>query len=99
MAAHGEKPMTVDITSTGVTVTLTINPPTQKTGRPREASSAAPSVLEPYREYLEARFGDDPHVLGSVLFRELCELCQAEVRSILLDVDAGAAGAGVAPGL
>lgn len=31
----------------------------------------APSVLEPYREYLVARFVDDPHVLGTVLFREL----------------------------
>ncbi len=31
----------------------------------------APSVLERYRTYLEARFVDDPHVLGSVLFREL----------------------------
>lgn len=34
----------------------------------------APSVLEPFREYLLARFGDDPHVLGSVLFRELVAL-------------------------
>jgi len=31
----------------------------------------APSVLEPYRDYLAARFTDDPHVLGSVLFREV----------------------------
>ncbi len=31
----------------------------------------APSVLEPYRDYLVARFADDPHVLGSVLFREV----------------------------
>jgi transposase len=31
----------------------------------------APSVLEPYRDYLAARFVDDPHVLGSVLFREV----------------------------
>lgn len=35
--------------------------------RPRRA----PSVLEPYRDYLVARFVDDPHVLGSVLFREV----------------------------
>lgn len=34
----------------------------------------APSVLEPYRDYLLARFDDDPHVLGSVLFRELAGL-------------------------
>jgi transposase len=32
------------------------------------------SVLEPYRCYLQARFADDPHVLGTVLFRELGEL-------------------------
>ncbi len=31
----------------------------------------APSVLEPFRDYLVARFADDPHVLGTVLFREL----------------------------
>jgi hypothetical protein len=31
-------------------------------------------VLEPYRLYLEARFVDDPHVLGTVLHRELCAL-------------------------
>jgi transposase len=34
----------------------------------------AESVLEPYRTYLQARFVDDPHVLGSVLFRELVGL-------------------------
>jgi transposase len=34
----------------------------------------APSVLEPFREYLEARLGDDPHVLASVLHRELAGL-------------------------
>jgi len=31
----------------------------------------APSCLEPYRAYLEARFVDDPHVRASVLFEEL----------------------------
>jgi transposase len=31
----------------------------------------AASVLEPYRSYLQARFVDDPHVLGTVLFGEL----------------------------
>jgi len=30
-----------------------------------------PSVLEPYRPYLEARFADDPHVFATVLAREL----------------------------
>ena len=34
----------------------------------------APSCLEPYRPYLEARFVDDPHVLVSVLFDELVPL-------------------------
>jgi transposase len=34
----------------------------------------AASVLEPYWSYLQARFADDPHVLGTVLFRELGEL-------------------------
>lgn len=34
----------------------------------------APSVLEPFRVYLEARFVDDPHVLGTVLFREVVGL-------------------------
>jgi transposase len=33
-----------------------------------------PSCLEPYRAYLEARFGDDPHVRASVLFEELVPL-------------------------
>jgi transposase len=33
-----------------------------------------PSVLEPYRDYLAARFVDDPHVLGTVLFGELGRL-------------------------
>jgi transposase len=35
---------------------------------------AAPSCLEPYRAYLEARFVDDPHMRGSVLFGELVPL-------------------------
>jgi transposase len=30
-----------------------------------------PSCLEPFREYLTARFADDPHVDGTVLFREV----------------------------
>lgn len=34
----------------------------------------APSCLEPFRGYLEARFEDDPHVFASVLFGELVEL-------------------------
>ncbi len=34
----------------------------------------AVSVLEPYRDYLAARFADDPHVLGTVLFGEVGEL-------------------------
>ncbi len=31
----------------------------------------APSVLEPYRAYLERRLGDDPHLDATVLLREL----------------------------
>lgn len=34
----------------------------------------APSPLEPYRTYLEARFADDPHVFATVLFDELTAL-------------------------
>jgi transposase len=34
----------------------------------------APSCLEPYRAYLEARFDDDPHVRASVLLGELVPL-------------------------
>jgi len=33
-----------------------------------------PSCLEPFRGYLSARFADDVHVDGTVLFREVCEL-------------------------
>jgi transposase len=33
-----------------------------------------PSCLEPYRDYLVARFAEDHHVLASVLHRELTEL-------------------------
>jgi transposase len=33
----------------------------------------APSCLEPFRGYLEARFGDDPHVDATVLHRELVD--------------------------
>ena len=43
-------------------------------GEAKRHRRRAPSVLEPYRDYLVARFADDPHVLGSVLFREVGEL-------------------------
>jgi transposase len=33
----------------------------------------APSCLEPFRGYLEARFTDDPHIEATVLYRELVE--------------------------
>lgn len=33
----------------------------------------APSCLERYRPYIESRFDDDPHLLGSVLYRELVD--------------------------
>lgn len=41
---------------------------------PRPVREPAPSCLEPLREYLVARFGDDAHVDGTVLFREVVEL-------------------------
>ena len=34
----------------------------------------APSPLEPWRAYLEARFSDDPHVFATVLHGELTDL-------------------------
>ena len=34
----------------------------------------APSALEPYRDYVEARFTEDPHLFGSVLYEELRRL-------------------------
>jgi transposase len=37
----------------------------------KRAREPAPSCLEPYREYLAARFADDAHVDGTVLFREV----------------------------
>ncbi|MGH2976467.1 MAG: Mu transposase domain-containing protein [Solirubrobacterales bacterium] len=40
----------------------------------RRKRERAPSCLEPYRDYLEARFVDDPHVLATVLYRELTGL-------------------------
>ena len=38
-----------------------------------ERRERAPSCLEPFRGYLEARFADDPHVDATVLFRELVD--------------------------
>ena len=38
-----------------------------------ERRERAPSCLEPFRSYLEARFADDPHVDATVLFRELVD--------------------------
>ncbi len=35
------------------------------------AREPAPSCLEPYRPYVEARFSDDPHLFATVLYREL----------------------------
>jgi transposase len=40
---------------------------------PRSERERAPSCLEPYRAYIAARFDDDPHLLGSVLHRELAD--------------------------
>jgi transposase len=39
--------------------------------RPRR--EAAPSCLEPYLEYITARFADDPHLQAKVLHRELAD--------------------------
>jgi len=41
---------------------------------PATAREPAPSCLEPFRDYLVARFVDDAHVDGSVLHREVVEL-------------------------
>jgi hypothetical protein len=41
-------------------------------GRP--VREPAPSCLEPFRESLVARFADDAHVDGTVLYREVAEL-------------------------
>jgi transposase len=41
---------------------------------PRPVREPAPSCLEPFREYLAARFADDAHVDGTVLYREVAEL-------------------------
>ncbi|MDQ3648241.1 MAG: IS21 family transposase [Actinomycetota bacterium] len=38
------------------------------------ARGSAPSVLEPYRDYIAARFADDPHLFATVLFGELAGL-------------------------
>lgn len=40
----------------------------------RRKRERPPSCLQPYRDYLSARFADDHHVLASVLFRELTGL-------------------------
>lgn len=40
----------------------------------RSVREPAPSCLEPFRDYLVARFADDAHVDGTVLFREVGEL-------------------------
>jgi transposase len=37
----------------------------------RRRRARAPSVLEPYREYVARRFADDPHLDATVLLREL----------------------------
>ncbi|HVC08075.1 MAG TPA: hypothetical protein VND98_10890 [Solirubrobacterales bacterium] len=40
----------------------------------RSKRERPPSCLEPYRDYLVARFADDHHVLATVLHRELADL-------------------------
>jgi transposase len=41
---------------------------------PRPSRGPGESCLEPFRDYLAARFADDAHVDGSVLFREVVPL-------------------------
>jgi transposase len=41
---------------------------------PRPVRERAPSCVEPFREYLVARFADDAHVDGAVLYREVSGL-------------------------
>jgi transposase len=40
---------------------------------PRAPRAPAPSCLEPYRAYIAARFGEDPHLEATVLHRELAD--------------------------
>jgi transposase len=40
---------------------------------PRAVRAPAPSCLEPWRAYIAARFGDDPHLEVTVLYRELVD--------------------------
>lgn len=40
---------------------------------PRPVRALAPSCLEPYRAYIEARFEEDPHLEATVLHRELVD--------------------------
>jgi transposase len=39
----------------------------------RARREPAPSCLEPFRAYIEARFEDDPHLEATVLLRELVD--------------------------
>ena len=55
-----------------------------------------PSCLEPFRDYLEARFVEDPHVDATVLYRELLD---ARVRSQLSDAGPGDPAACAATGV
>ncbi len=43
-------------------------------GEPAASREPTPSCLEPLRDYLTARFADDAHVDGTVLYREVLEL-------------------------
>jgi transposase len=40
---------------------------------PRARRERAPSCLEPFRAYIEARFAEDPHIEATVLLRELVD--------------------------
>src|SRR5208282_2504208 len=43
-------------------------------GEPAGSREPVPSCVEPFREYLTARFADDAHVDGTVLYREVLGL-------------------------
>ena len=42
-------------------------------GQAGQRRERAPSCLEPFRAYIQARFADDPHIDATVLFRELVD--------------------------
>ena len=51
---------------------------------PRVVRASAPSCLEPFRGYIAARFGDDPHLEATVLHRELLDAGLARAYTTLV---------------